>query len=75
MIEQVGIAFTGLVAIGLSQTRSETTRKWASVFGLAGQPFWFYAAFSAEQWGIFVMSFAYSAMWTMGFYNNWVKVK
>ena len=73
MIEQIGIALTGMMAVGLSQTQSFATRKWASVLGLCGQPFWFYATYSAEQWGIFAMAFFYTGLWAMGFYNNWLK--
>ena len=50
MIEQIAIALTGVVAIFLSQSKSEKARKYACLFGLAGQPFWFWSAYSAEQW-------------------------
>lgn len=63
---------TGVVAIWLSQDPDERRRKWASVFGLAGQPFWFYAAWTAEQWGIFTLCFAYAWAWYKGFRNHWL---
>ncbi len=73
MIDQVAIAITGVVAIWLSQDKRENFRKYASIFGLAGQPFWFYSAFSAEQWGILLLTFFYTAAWFKGLKNHWFK--
>lgn len=72
-MEQLAIAVTGCVAIWLANDQRETWRKWASVFGLAGQPFWFYSAFAAEQWGILALTFVYTASWARGFRNNWMR--
>lgn len=71
-MEQLAIALTGCVAIWLANDSKASKRKWASVFGLVGQPFWFYAAISAEQWGILALTFLYTASWAKGFYNNWI---
>lgn len=73
MIDQIAIAVTGLTAVFLSQTKSENTRKYACLFGLAGQPFWFYATYTAEQWGIFVLCFFYTISWANGLRNYWLK--
>lgn len=72
-VEQLAIAVTGCVAIWLANDQRETWRKWASVFGLAGQPFWFYSAVAAEQWGILALTFVYTASWARGFRNNWMR--
>lgn len=72
-MEQIGIAFTGCIAIWLTNDNKASKRKWASVFGLIGQPFWFYAAITAEQWGILALTFLYTASWAKGFYNNWIR--
>jgi len=72
-MEQIMIAFTGVIAIWLSQDKKLSRQKFACIFGLVGQPFWFYSAYSAEQWGIFCMCFLYSYAWLKGFYNNWIK--
>lgn len=74
-MEQIAIAMTGVVAIWLSQDARESWRRWACLFGIAGQPFWFYAAYTAEQWGIFAMCFLYSYAWLKGVRNNWLKPK
>jgi hypothetical protein len=73
MIDQIGIAATGATAIWLSQDKRDEWRKWACIFGLVGQPFWFYSAWAAEQWGVFGLCFLYTFAWVRGFWNNWVK--
>ncbi len=73
MIEQIAIAFTGVIAIWLSQDDKESRRKFACIFGLIGQPFWFYSAWQSEQWGIFALCFLYTYSWAKGFKNNWMQ--
>lgn len=73
MIEQIGIAMTGAVAIFLSQDRRASVRRYACIFGLLGQPFWFYSTWQAEQWGTFALCFLYGLSWARGFWNNWVR--
>ena len=73
MIEQIGIAVFGLLAVFLSQDSRESWRRWACIFGLLGQPFWFYATWKAAQWGIFALSFLYAFSWARGFYNFWLR--
>jgi len=72
MIEQIGIAFTGIIAIWLTQQRRETWKKYACFFGVAGQPFWFYSAYSTDQWGVFVLCIFYTYVWCLGVKNNWI---
>lgn len=71
MIEQVGIAIFGITGIALANLRSPEARKWAPIFGLVGQVFWFWSSYVAEQWGIFFMSFVYTGAWMVGLYNQW----
>lgn len=75
MIEQIAIAFTGVTAIWLTQSKSAEARRYACLFGLAGQPFWFYSAWQAEQWGIFALCCMYTLSWARGVRNNWLAVK
>jgi hypothetical protein len=70
-MEQIAIAFTGVIAIWLSQDTREKYRKFACLFGMAGQPFWFYSAITAEQWGIVVLCCFYTYAWAKGVKNNW----
>lgn len=62
---QVAIPILGTTAILLMACKN----RWGVICGLASQPFWFYAAYTGRQWGIFAASFAYTASWAVGFYN------
>lgn len=73
MIEQFAIAGLGVSAIWLSQCAQVAARHWAPVLGLAGQPFWFYAAFQAQQWGILVLCGFYTLAWAKGTHTHWFK--
>ncbi len=72
MTEQFVIGLCGVSAIFLSQDRRESHRRFACLFGLLAQPFWFYTTWKAGQWGIFGMSFLYTASWVRGFWHHWV---
>lgn len=72
MLTQIIIAITGVGAVWLSQDARASHRKYACLFGLAGQPFWFYSSFTTEQWGIFFLSFVYTLAWIKGFNNYWL---
>lgn len=72
MIDQIAIALTGATAVWLSQDRRPSWQKWACIFGLCGQPFWFYATWSAEQWGIFAVCIIYTLAWLKGLKNYWL---
>lgn len=72
-LPQIGIALLGVTAILLTQSRSEKARRWACIVGLAAQPFWFWATYSAAQWGIFAMTFLYTASWGKGLWTHWIR--
>ena len=72
MSAQIFIALFGVSAVALSQSALVERRRWASVFGLIGQPFWFYASWQAQQWGIFALCILYTITWVKGFYTNWI---
>lgn len=67
MTAQIFIALFGVTAVALSQSSLSGRRRWASVFGLLGQPFWFYSAWEAQQWGIFTLCFLYTLSWAKAF--------
>lgn len=73
VIAQVGIALTGVIAIYLSQSEALARRRYACLFGLAGQPFWLYSALSAEQWGIFTLCLCYTYVWWQGARTHWIR--
>ena len=71
MIDQIAIACTGAVAVYLSQDPHERRRRYACLFGLAGQPAWFYTTAHSDQWGIFMLCFLYAWSWLRGFRLSW----
>ncbi|MCY1542795.1 hypothetical protein D9M68_785620 [compost metagenome] len=73
MIAQIGIALFGVIAVWLSQAASEDQHRYACLFGMASQPFWFYSAYSAEQWGILGLCVLYAASWLRGFNQHWLR--
>ncbi len=74
-MEQIVIAFTGVIAIWLTQQKNEKWKKFACLFGIIGQPFWFYSAYTNEQWGIFILCIFYTYSWLLGIKNNWFTKK
>ena len=72
MIAQFAIALLGVTAIFLSQSGNHQQRKFACLFGLAGQPFWFWSAIIAEQWGIVLLCCFYTVAWARGVKSNWL---
>lgn len=72
MIDQIGIALTGVTAIALSQSGPRAQR-YACLFGLAGQPFWVWSAWHADQFGILVLTALYTAAWAKGIWTHWLQ--
>ncbi len=72
-IDQIAIAVFGALAAWLSQARTFEARRWACIFGMLGQPAWFYAAWVAGQWGIFILCVIYCGAWMRGFWVYWIR--
>lgn len=72
-MDQIAIAILGALAAWLSQARAESFRRWACIFGMLGQPFWFYASWKAQQWGIFAVSVLYAMAWMKGLWVHWIR--
>jgi hypothetical protein len=68
--DQVFIVVFGVGAVFLSQT--ERYKRWACVFGLFGQPAWFYAAIEGGQPGIFIVCVLYTLAWLKGVWTYWI---
>jgi len=72
MVDQIAIVSLGCIAIWLSQDPRPQWQRWACVFGLAGQPFWIFAAWSVQQWGVLALSMVYAIAWGRGFWVHWI---
>jgi hypothetical protein len=71
-LEQIAIALSGAIGVWLTQDTRESWRRWACIFGMVGQPFWFYATWKAEQWGIFALCTLYTYGWARGVWTHWL---
>ena len=68
---QVAIVVLGGAAIWLVGRRNPRVSRWGYVVGLASQPFWLWATFQADQYGMYWLSLFYCWAWTDGIYNHW----
>lgn len=75
IVTQLGIAITGVIAIGITQLGTPRMQRYACLFGLAGQPFWLHAAASTGQWGMVFICSLYTFMWGAGVHKHWIKRK
>ena len=71
-VAQMVIVVTGPLAVWITQQKNESLKKYACLFGMAAQPFWLYATFTAGQWGIFIVSFVYTYSWWLGIRQHWL---
>ncbi|EUC20910.1 hypothetical protein [Paraburkholderia hospita] len=71
-VEQAFIGLCGALAIYLSQDSRIRWRRWACIFGLAAQPFWFDMAWRAHQYGVLALSLVYAASWARGLAAHWL---
>ena len=55
--------------------RKESWSRWGYIFGIISQPFWLYATFMDQQWGMFTLSLVFSYSWSQGIYNYWIKAE
>lgn len=69
---QLAIAVFGVTAVFLTQVDDPELNRYACLFGLAAQPFWFYASAAEAQWGIFAVSILYCFAWLKGLSRHWL---
>lgn len=70
-LDLLWIGVWGAAAAWLSQSRTEALRRWASVFGLAGLPWWFHAAWAQADWRLLAIAMLYLAAWLRGAWVHW----
>ncbi len=70
-VTQACILILGGLAIWLVGRRNIRVRRWGYVVGLVSQPFWLWAAWKAQQWGILALSIWYVYAWLGGIYQHW----
>jgi hypothetical protein len=73
MIDQIGITIFGLGALYCFGDTRPQVQKWGCLIGLMSEPFWIYSSWTAQQWGIVVLTGFYTAGYARGVYNQWFK--
>lgn len=71
LLVQLGIAITGVLAAWVNQDPRDQVRRWGCLFGLAGQPFWVWAAVDAHQWGVLAVTLCYTVAFLRGVWHFW----
>jgi len=72
-IGQVIIPISACLAIWLLARDDLRLRRWGPLAGLAGQPFWFVATISAEQWGMLVVATWFTWVYLEASYRYWLQ--
>ena len=67
----IGI-MSGLAVWLISEDRNTRRQRWGWLIGLSAQPFWLYATWQSEQWGMFVLSIWYVYAWAKGVRRWWL---
>ena len=68
---QIAIAVLSCFAIWLLAKKRRSVQRWGYVTGLASEPFWIYASFTADQWGILLVSLWWTVCYLVGIWNHW----
>jgi hypothetical protein len=71
IVAQVWIPTTGLPTIYYTSKKN----KLAPLFGLFGQPAWFYSSAYTRQWGVLALTMVYTGLWVLTAYRWWAKPK
>lgn len=72
---QIAIAIIGVLVAWINQDPTERTRRWACVIGMVGQPFWFWSAWHACQWGVLAVTAGYTLAFMRGIWVYWLTPK
>lgn len=69
---QTLIAALTIPALFLVAQHSFYRRRWGFLLGISAQPFWLYATFSPDTYGMFVVSVFTTGTWFLGVWNHWL---
>lgn len=66
-MNQLMIFVCSVTAVGLVTNGRRWGQKWGSLVGLAGQPFWFWDTWHAQQWGMFGGTILFTLLYLRAF--------
>lgn len=70
LIAQIGVFFTGVIALYLAGSTKRKKRMWAGIVGMIGEPFWLMTAILNEQWPVVLLVAIYFFSWFRVYWNN-----
>ncbi len=65
------LAVLSIAALYSVTHQNPRLRKAAPIFGVTAQPFWLYAAWTSQEWGILVVTCVYAAIWIKDLVYTW----
>lgn len=71
MIVQTMIAALTIPALYLVG-RQDHWRRWGFLIGLLSQPFWLWATWHDQAWGMLIVTVFCTLTWALGVWNHWV---
>jgi hypothetical protein len=74
MLDQIGIAVFGLLAVILLTIGRPPWVFWGCVLGLISEPFWLWSALKPEhapQWGVVILVAVYATTYLLGIIGHW----
>lgn len=72
IINEVCYTILTCLAIWLAG-RTGPERRWCYISGVASTPFWLYAAYYTQEFGLLVTTLFCSYSWATGLFNYWIK--
>ena len=70
-MSQLAIVILSGSAIFLVGSVRRDVRRWGYICGMASQPLYFHATWTAGQWGMFMLAFWFTFGWSRGAWNHW----
>ena len=68
---QAAILILSGVTAWLLASKHARVRRWGYVVGIVGEPFWLYASWVTNQWGVVLLALWWTAQYIRGAINNW----
>lgn len=70
---QIWVSVFGVSALWLTFSPRPSTRRWAVVLGLLGQPGWYFQLIHHDQWGMLPAYLGYTFAWVRGLWLHWIR--
>ena len=69
-VDQLFILVLGVGGVALAMSPSRQLQAYGVLVVLCAQPFWFYSAYTAGQWGVVLLAFWFTFCHAKGIWNH-----